>query len=125
MFKLYLLAGVGGFIGTLLRFGVQRLSVFWGLISFPFGTFAVNLLGSLVIGIVYGITERGNYLTPETRIFLATGICGGFTTFSSFTLDTLTLMRQGQHAYAATYVVASVLLGLAATYVGFTITKFI
>lgn len=123
MLKMYLLAGFGGFVGTLLRYGIQKLSVFWGLISFPYGTFTVNLIGSLLIGIVYGLSERGNYLTPEVRIFLATGICGGFTTFSSFTLDTLTLMRQGQHAYAATYVIASVLLGLVATYLGFVFTR--
>lgn len=123
MLRMYLLAGLGGFIGTLLRYGVQKIAVSWGSISFPFGTFTVNLVGSLIIGIVYGLTERENLLSPESRIFIATGLCGGFTTFSSFTLDTLTLMRQGQHLYAGAYVFASLLLGIAVTYFGFIITK--
>lgn len=91
----------------------------------PYGTLGVNVLGCLIIGLVYGFSEKGNVLSPEWRLFLATGICGGFTTFSTFSYENLTLLRDGEVGYAIVYTVLSVVVGLIATYGGFLITKFI
>jgi protein CrcB len=84
MLKSILIAGIGGFIGTVFRFLVSRYIQVTYLSVFPWGTFLVNILGSLLIGIFYGISEKGNFMSPEWRIFLTVGICGGFTTFSTF-----------------------------------------
>jgi len=87
MLKTLFIAGTGGFIGTVLRFLVSRYFQENTFSLFPWGTFTVNIVGSLLIGIFYGMSERGNLLSPEIRIFLTVGICGGFTTFSSLSND--------------------------------------
>jgi CrcB protein len=92
------------------------------LSTFPFGTLGVNIIGCLVIGLVYGLSDRGN-LTQEWRLFLATGICGGFTTFSAFSNETFGMLRDGQYVYAITYIALSVIFGVLATFSGFSIIK--
>lgn len=84
----------------------------------------MNLIGCLVIGLVFGWSER-SIMSAEWRLFLATGLCGGFTTFSAFSADTLGLLRDGQYGPAAVYVAASVLLGILATFTGFALIKLI
>ncbi len=83
--------------------------------SFPAATFLINILGCLVIGVVYGLAERYTWLGHEWRLFLATGLCGGFTTFSSFSYESIALFKQGNYTYFFLYIVLSVILGLAAT----------
>jgi len=115
--KIVALIGIGSFIGGVLRYllsiGVQ--SKF--LSAFPFGTFAVNILGCFVIGIIFALGDKMN-LSTEWRLFLATGICGGFTTFSAFSMESLALLRDGQFLYAFSYIALSILLGLLAVYLG-------
>jgi fluoride exporter len=85
---------------------------------------SVNIIGSLLIGIVYGLVEKGN-LSPEARLFLATGILGGFTTFSAFTLDALNLLQEGLWLASISYILLSVVLGVVAAFLGIFIIKLI
>ena len=123
MLKTLLIAGTGGFIGTILRFLVSRYFQENTFSLFPWGTFTVNILGSLLIGIIYGITEKGNLLSPEIRIFLTVGICGGFTTFSSLTNDAFMLLQEKEWLKLSLYTSLSFFLGLVAVYLGRTIIK--
>ena len=92
MIKMMLLAGTGGFLGTCLRFLTGRLCTALGAAIFPWGTFVVNVVGSFVIGVLFGYAERTTLITAAMNALLITGFCGGFTTFSSFSHDMLTLI---------------------------------
>jgi CrcB protein len=120
--KLILTIGAGSFIGGILRYLLSQFIQTKFLSTFPFGTLSVNIIGCLAIGLIYGLSDRGN-LTQEWRLFLATGICGGFTTFSSFSNETFGLLRDGQYLYALTYILVSIIFGLLATFAGFSIIK--
>jgi len=123
MLKSLLIAGTGGFIGTVLRFLVSRYFQENTFSLFPWGTFTVNIIGSLLIGIFYGMSERGNLLSPEIRIFLTVGICGGFTTFSSLTNDAFMLLQEKEWLKVSLYASLSFFLGLVAVYLGLTLIK--
>ena len=106
-----LLVGLGGFIGSVARYKLGGWLLHLTMQQkFPFSTFAVNVAGCLVVGILAGLTERYEWLGPQTRLFLFTGLLGGFTTFSAFGLEATFLMRRGEPLVAALYVGASVLL---------------
>jgi CrcB protein len=115
MLKTITLVGIGGAIGSILRYlastGIQ--SKF--LSAFPFGTMLVNISGCFLIGVIYALATRNN-ISPEWRFFLATGICGGYTTFSTFSYESLTLLRDGEIFYATAYIAASIVLGILATF---------
>lgn len=123
MIKTILIAGTGGFIGTVLRFLVSRYFQENTFSVFPWGTFTVNIVGSLLIGIFYGISERGNFLSPDVRIFLTVGICGGFTTFSSLSNDAFMLLQDKEWLKVSLYTSLSFFLGLVAVYLGRTLIK--
>ena len=123
MLKSLLIVGTGGFIGTVLRFLVSRYFQENTFSLFPWGTFTVNIIGSLLIGIFYGMSERGNLLNPEIRIFLTVGICGGFTTFSSLTNDAFMLLQEKEWLKVSLYMSLSFFLGLIAVYLGRTLIK--
>ena len=114
-----LLVGLGGFIGSVARYKlggwVLHLTV---QEKFPVGTFAVNVAGCLVAGVLAGLVEKHELFSAETRLFLFTGLLGGFTTFSAFGLETMFLLRRGEPWVAAIYVGASVLLGVVAVWLG-------
>ncbi len=114
-----IIIGLGGFIGTIARFGVSKLSVHWQFLSIPMGTLLVNVLGSLIIGILMGLSQKTNLLSLELRMFLIIGICGGFTTFSSFSSENLVLMQNGQFLIALIYTASSILFGFTAVYLGY------
>ncbi len=118
MIKLILIAGTGGFLGTVARFLTSRYVQNLFLPSYPLGTFLVNMAGCLLIGLLYGIAQKGDVLGNEWRLFLTVGFCGGFTTFSTFSLENLTLLREGDFLYFAIYAGLSVFLGLLATFFG-------
>ncbi len=123
MSKILLLVGCGGFIGSVARFWCQQLALKHLVLTFPYGTFFVNISGSFLIGLIYGLSEKGGWLTPEWRFFLATGFCGGFTTFSTFSYESLTLMREGNYLNLGLYIALSVFLGLAAAFLGIVVSK--
>ncbi len=114
-----LLVGLGGFIGTALRYGlgavVARARVGAG---FPFATFTVNLLGCLLIGALAGLVETRGILSGTGRAVVFIGVLGAFTTFSTFGYETLQLVRGGQNLVAGMFVVMQMLLCLPAVWVG-------
>lgn len=120
--KILALIGAGGFIGSILRYLIARFIQDKVFSFFPFGTLGVNVTGCFIIGVLFTLTEKGS-LTSEWRLFLATGICGGFTTFSAFSNETIGLLRDGQMLPAFLYVAASILFGLAATFAGMALPK--
>jgi len=125
MFKSVIIAGIGGFIGTALRFVISRYFQLHYLSVFPWSTFLINILGSFLIGIFFGLSEKGNILSSEWRIFLTVGICGGFTTFSSLSNDAFLLMQNREIFRLFIHAGLSFVLGLAAVFTGRLIIKFI
>lgn len=123
MLKQILLIGTGGFVGSVARFLVSRLNTRIEWFSIPIGTLTVNVLGSLLIGFLIGISEKSPILTVEWRMFLMVGLCGGFTTFSSFSGENLVLMKNGQILPLLLYTALSILLGFTAVYMGYISTK--
>lgn len=114
-----LLVGLGGFAGSVARYLLGGwLLHHTAQERFPWSTFAVNVAGCLVIGLLAGLAERHSMFGPGMRLFLFTGLLGGFTTFSAFGLETLYLLRRGEPWVAAAYVAGSVLVGLAAVWIG-------
>jgi len=123
MIKTLLLVGTGGFFGSISRFLASRFMQHNFPSSFPMGTFLVNITGCLLIGLIYGFSERNDLLTPGWKMFLAVGFCGGFTTFSTFANENLALLRDGEFFQFSLYTGSSVFLGIAATFLGVLITK--
>lgn len=123
MLKQLLLIGSGGFIGSVARFLVSRLNTRVEWFSIPIGTLTVNVLGSLLIGFLIGISEKSPVLTVEWRMFLMVGLCGGFTTFSSFSGENLVLLKNGQILPLLLYTALSIFLGFTAVYLGYIATK--
>jgi CrcB protein len=111
IFVIFLGGGMGSVCRYLLSLGINRQLT----TAFPTGTFVVNLTGCFLIGLLYGIAIRYSWLTAEWRLFLITGICGGYTTFSSFSSEAVGLIREGNYGFFVLYVTLSVVLGLLAT----------
>lgn len=120
--RIILLIGVGSFIGGVARYLLSLFIQNKFLSTFPFGTLGVNIVACFLIGIVFGLSERGNF-NMEWRIFLATGFLGGFSTFSSFSNETVGLLRDGQIWQAFTYIMCSVVICLVATFTGISLIK--
>jgi len=104
---------LGGAVGAGLRYALGAWMQMITSPSFPWSTFLINVTGSFLIGIVIRLNLEGS-LSPEARLFLAVGVLGGYTTFSTFSYETLTLVQQGEWLKALFYVVGSVVLGFAA-----------
>ena len=120
-----LLICLGGFLGTGARYGLNGLMSHRFGETFPFGTLTINILGSFVIGIVFIATGPDSrvLVSADVRQFIMIGILGGFTTFSSFSLQTLTLLREGDVGAAIANVGLSVVVGLLAAWAGETLAK--
>ena len=108
-----LAVGLGGAVGAILRFLLGQVVPKLGS-GFPLATFAVNVLGCFAIGAVGGLAGRQSGLDPRLVLFLQTGICGGFTTFSTFSLETLSLIENGKLAGALAYLALSIVRGILA-----------
>lgn len=121
--KLILIVGLGSFLGGIFRYTLSQMIQGKFLSTFPYGTLGVNILGCLFIGIVVALSER-TVLSPEWRIFLATGICGGFTTYSAFSSETFSMLRDGQFSAAALYIGCSLILGVLFTFIGYSLPRF-
>ena len=120
----FLLVGLGGAIGSMARFGVGSLVGRFLPMSFPLATLIVNIVGSVAMGLFVGMMAR---LLPawqvEARLFVAVGVLGGFTTFSSFSLDTIALVERGELLQAGLYVLLSVVVCLIGLYLGLLLTR--
>lgn len=123
--KAILLIAVGSGIGGVLRYGMQTYIYRLYPFSFPLGTFAVNILGCFLIGLFAAIGEKGGIFTPAIRLFLTTGLCGGFTTFSTFSIDNIALLRSGEWLYFLLYAAGSVVLGILAVWLGMALIRII
>ncbi|HEX6913872.1 MAG TPA: fluoride efflux transporter CrcB [Chitinophagaceae bacterium] len=120
MLKGLLLVGTGGMIGSMLRYLVALL-VRPG--AFPLATFTVNLAGCFLIGLLMGFALRDGAQTGNWRLFLATGLCGGFTTFSAFSLECVQMIAQQRYGAMLGYIAVSIVLGLAATFAGIQLSR--
>ncbi len=119
MFKAMLIAGLGGFIGTCLRYLTGKFAHLLAPAAiFPWGTFAVNVAGSLLIGLFFGLAEKAHLLSPAMNLFLITGFCGGFTTFSSFSDDLYLLLQQRHGDCFLLYLILSFALGVLMVWLG-------
>lgn len=112
----FLLVALGGALGSMARYGCQRFFSMQFEGHFPWGTFLVNIAGCFLIGIFWGLHFRSFNSNEHWKLFLMTGICGGFTTFSAFTLEGIGLLREDKMGLFFTYAAGSVILGLLATW---------
>ncbi|PTX19444.1 camphor resistance protein CrcB [Pontibacter mucosus] len=122
--KILLAVGIGSFVGGVARYLLSLLIQTRSGAAFPFGTLGVNILGCFLIGLIVAVLSRGT-LAPEWRPFLVTGILGGFTTFSSFSMESVYLLQAEQYGQAILYILASVVLGLLATFAGMWLVKLV
>ena len=120
--KQVLLVFLGGGLGSSARFLIGKL-LNTESNGIPYGTLAANIIGSLIIGIVMGLALKNNTLSQNTVLFLATGFCGGFTTFSAFAFENHVFLKSGDLGSFALYTLSSLVLGFAAVFVGIWIIK--
>lgn len=112
----------GGAAGALGRFALSGWATTWAAAPFPWGTFAVNALGSVALGVLTGtLLRRG--ASPALRGFLLTGLCGGFTTFSTFDYEVLAMLQRGTYGTAAAYALGSVAVCVAGVWAGFRVAR--
>jgi CrcB protein len=123
MIRNILLVGFGGGIGSIARYLCQRWMTIYYPLHFSWATFAVNVLGCLLIGIFWGLSLRSTGFTNDWKLFFMTGLCGGFTTFSSFTQDGIGLLKENRTGLFFLYIAGSVVAGLFATYLGLRLAK--
>jgi CrcB protein len=119
----FLIVFLGGGLGAALRHGVNLVSVRQFGAGFPYGTFFVNVTGSIVMGLIAGYFAFKGDAPQSWRLFLTTGILGGYTTFSAFSLDTALLYERGELGLAALYVIGSVALSIAGLFAGLALVR--
>lgn len=123
MLRTVIIIGAGSFLGGIARFLLTRFVQSNVTSAFPWGTFAVNVAGCLLIGILYGLFERGNLMDQQLRLFLTIGFCGGFTTFSTFVNENFLMLSEQNYLQFSAYALLSLALGLAAVYLGHLIVR--
>ena len=123
MIRNLLLVGLGGAIGSMIRYACQKWFNDHSTAAFPWATFAINITGCLLIGIFCGIAFKSFQSNENWKLFLMTGLCGGFTTFSAFTLESIGLIREQKTFLFLSYIAATVILCLFATYAGMKLSR--
>ena len=116
MLKNFLLVGLGGCLGSMLRYAVSHI---FRSNHFPLATLVVNIIGSLIIGVIIGMSIKDLNFSQGWKLFLVTGICGGFTTFSAFSAENLQMLQNGKYLLSITYICSSIIMGIAAAWLGF------
>ncbi len=119
--KNFLIVGLGGGLGAMLRFFIAAI---WRTGNFPYHTLFINIMGSLIIGIVFGLGIKNEHFSEQMKLFLATGICGGFTTFSAFSLENMLMLKSGNYLLASIYIIASVAACIIAVFAGYKIINY-
>ncbi|HNP96015.1 MAG TPA: fluoride efflux transporter CrcB [Cyclobacteriaceae bacterium] len=114
---------LGGGLGSVLRYSIGKWVGTLHTHIFPFGTLAANVLACFALGILVGLADQKQLLSPSARLFWSVGFCGGFSTFSTFSLETISLIQGGFNGFSAAYVIVSVALCLAATFAGMLLTQ--
>tara|TARA_B100002052_G_scaffold137967_1_gene126419 strand:- start:645 stop:1013 length:369 start_codon:yes stop_codon:yes gene_type:complete len=120
--KSFLLVFLGGGLGSSLRYLIASVMNQYSKVL-PYGTFTVNMLGCLLIGLILGYTQKENTLTYNQTLLLATGFCGGFTTFSAFANENLELIKNGEIFNLSLYIFGSIIVGVLAVFIGFYLTN--
>lgn len=121
----YFLVGLGAAFGGSLRYWVSNLTFKFFTENFPYGTLVVNVLGSFILGLLMFYFNDKELLGPELRLFLAVGFCGGFTTFSTFSYETIVLLRETQYVLGFLNIALNILLCLAGVFLAYLLTKLI
>lgn len=123
MLKTLLLVGLGGGVGSIIRYMAGLYVHRYFPSTFPWGTLAVNVIGCFLIGLFMGLSDRSTGLDPNWRLLLVVGFCGGFTTFSALSMESIDLLQNNQAMTAFLYIGLSVVVGLSATLTGFLLMK--
>jgi len=121
--RLILAVGIGGAIGSILRYTITYWMQWYHLTVFPLATLLINVVGSLLLGFLLSFWVAPHHPSGELRVLLTIGFCGGFTTFSTFSYDTVRLMQSGSYGSAALNVILSVGLSIAAVFAGFAVAR--
>lgn len=114
---------IGSGLGGLTRFGLSKWIDSWHNHHFPFGTFVVNVVACFTLGFIIGLAHHKQILSPTVRLFWAVGFCGGFSTFSTFSSETLTLLQNGHNTSLIIYTIGSITLCVIATFGGLLIVE--
>lgn len=122
MFKNAILVFIGGGLGSVLRYLTSR---YLNQLNFPFGTFTVNILGSLILGIILGLVLKTQNFSGTTNLLFGIGFCGGFTTFSTFAVENQAFLRSGDYLSFGLYAFGSILLGILAVFLGLSLSRFL
>lgn len=123
MIKTLLFIGMGSFAGGISRYMLSKYVQNLTHLSLPIGTLTVNVLGCFLIGLLYGLFDRGNLMNSNLRLFLTMGFCGGFTTFSTFMGENFQLMKGANFFYLSLYLSASIIGGYLLLFLGYSLIK--
>lgn len=119
----FVFIAIGGALGSVLRYLLSNLMGFYFKSPFPLATISINIIGSFLIGICYYFAKNSEFFNENLKLFLIIGLFGGFTTFSTFSLDIFKLVEQNQLLIAFTYILLSVFLSIIAVFMGYFISK--
>lgn len=123
MFNKLLFVFIGGGLGSVIRYIITRYVTHKYESDLPLGTFIVNVIGSLLLGVIVGVAQKNNWVESHILVLFTAGFCGGFTTFSAFALENVLLMKQGDVAIVLFYTTLSIILGLVAAFLGLWLTR--
>jgi CrcB protein len=121
----YLIVSLGAAIGGALRYWLSNLSYKFFPVTFPYGTLAVNIIGSFLLGLIIFIFDEKELISSQLKIFLTIGLCGGFTTFSTFSLETFYLIKDSEYLLAAANIILSTMLCIAGVFLAYIVSKII